>query len=200
MPETRKPAAQEQADVAKGDIVPSQPLSQAPFNLNLSASHLLHRAGQIATDLHVTAFGSNGLTQRQVAVLAALGQADGITQTELVSRTGIDRSTLAEMVARMETKGLMTRVKSPSDSRANCVSLTPTGQAALQDALPKLVQIDRALLERLAKSRRGLLVDLLSKIALPAPQPEKSKSDDATKKSKKKEKRKKEKKKKADKA
>ena len=51
----------------------------------------------------------DGLTQRQFAVLEAVSQKSGLTQTDLVRATGIDRSTLADLVSRMTTKGLLAR-------------------------------------------------------------------------------------------
>lgn len=152
--------------------VPDQAIDAPQINLpvfdtNTSPSHLLHRAQQIAADLHVAAFGTVGLTQRQLAVLSALGAKSGVSQTDLVLTTGIDRSTLAEMVARMEAKGLMVRAKSATDSRANSVSLTPEGEAALAEAVPKMIEIDRGVLALLPNSRRESLIDLLIRIALP---------------------------------
>jgi MarR family transcriptional regulator, temperature-dependent positive regulator of motility len=180
-------------------VASSAPVSATIFEPNLSPSHLLHRAQQVAGDLHVAAFGSGGLTQRQVAVLAVLGAGDGISQTDLVTKTGIDRSTLAEMVARMETKGLMIRTKSSTDSRANCVSLTDSGREALQDALPKLDAIDKGVLTLLPAGRRGTFVELLTRIALPETAKGEAKASAGAKKAKKKDKKKKDKKKKADK-
>jgi MarR family transcriptional regulator, temperature-dependent positive regulator of motility len=177
---------------------PSGEVVSLPFKFdpNTSASHLLHRAQQVAADLHVVAFGANGLTQRQVAVLAALGAQDGVSQTDLVLKTGIDRSTLAEMVARMETKGLMVRTKSAQDSRANCVSLSPAGRKALEDALPKLSAIDQGVLAFLPASRREGLVDLLTRIALPSGGKADKKAAKESQKVKKKDKKKKDRKKK----
>jgi MarR family transcriptional regulator, temperature-dependent positive regulator of motility len=163
------------------------------FDPNRSLSHLLHRAQQLAADLHAEAFGGVGLTQRQLALLAALEANSGVSQTDLVVQTGIDRSTLAEMVARMEAKGLMARTKSATDSRANSINLTEFGQQALMDAIPKLQAIDKGVLALLPSSRRDSLIDLLTRIALP-------KAAKLEPKLKKKSKKKKDRKKKADKA
>jgi MarR family transcriptional regulator, temperature-dependent positive regulator of motility len=170
------------------------------FDLNLSPSHLLHRAQQVAADLHSAAFGARGLTLRQLAVLIVLGAGDGISQTQLVGKTGIDRSTLAEMVARMEAKGLMVRVKSVNDSRANAVSLTQMGRDSLGAALPKLAAIDQAVLGLVSSSRRDTLIELLARMALASPKKFEAKAGEEVKKAKKKDKKKKDKKKKADKA
>ena len=166
------------------------------FDLNASPTHLLHRAQQMAADLHVGTFGPSGLTPRQVAVLAVLAARDGISQTDLVAKTGIDRSTLAEMVARMETKGLMIRTKSSTDSRANAVSLTEVGQQAYVEALPKLAAIDHDLLALLPSKARAALIDLLTRIAMPKTDALGRKALSVDKKGKKKDKKKKDKKKK----
>ncbi|MCE2889971.1 MAG: MarR family winged helix-turn-helix transcriptional regulator [Hyphomonadaceae bacterium] len=160
------------------------------FLLDASPSHLLHRAQQAAADLHVAALGANGLTQRQFAVLAVLAAQDGVSQSELVVRTGIDRSTLAEMVARMEAKGLTQRTKSVTDSRANSVTLTATGRAIYEEAMPKLAEVDAAVLARLPVNKRAGFVDLLTRLALPLAAVENAKSDAKKKKDKKKKKKK----------
>ena len=75
--------------------------------LDHSPSHLLHRALQRALDIYAEAFGEGGITQRQFAVLAAADEHAGATQADLVRITGIDRSTLADMVRRMLGKDLL---------------------------------------------------------------------------------------------
>jgi DNA-binding MarR family transcriptional regulator len=163
---------------------------KATYNPNSSPSHLLHRAQQFAAELHITALGPQGLTQRQLAVLAVLARQDGVSQSDLVAKTGIDRSTLAEMVARMVNKGLATRVKSLSDSRANAVSLTELGRTAFEAAVPKLADIDAGVLARLPASKRALFVDLLKRLALPDLAPVDQTKADKKKKDKKKKKKK----------
>src|SRR6478736_1337540 len=82
-----------------------------------SPSHLLHRVLQLALDIYAEESGSGGITQRQFAVLAAVAENQGVTQTGLVRATGIDRSTLADMVARMITKGHLERHRSDQQAR-----------------------------------------------------------------------------------
>jgi MarR family transcriptional regulator, temperature-dependent positive regulator of motility len=172
--------------------------SGAGFDPNVSVSHMLHRAQQIAADLHVASFGKTGLTQRQATILGVLGSRDGISQNELVVASGIDRSTMAEMVARMAGRGLLVQSKSATDNRANALSLTAKGQKSLEEAMPKLAAIDAAVLAFLPASRRETLLGLLTRIALPKVDQAltlKSKSE-PTSKAKKKDKKKKERKKK----
>ena len=125
--------------------------------LDKSPSHLLHRALQLALDIYADEQGEGGVTQRQYAVLAAVEAYEGLTQTDLVRTTGIDRSTLADMVARMIVKGLLERQRSTADARANAVSLTQAGRVALAEAKPKMAAADARLLRLLSSAKREAL-------------------------------------------
>ncbi len=147
--------------------------------LDHSPSHLLHRALQLALDIYAEELGPGAVTQRQYAVLAAAAANEGATQTDLVKITGIDRSTLADMVARMLAKELLERERSSIDARANAVRLTDTGRATLAEAEPKMAAADARLLKLLSGGGKrtafvSLLRDLTEAGAAPKPpKPEK---------------------------
>lgn len=130
-----------------------------------SPSHLMHRVLQLALDIYSEEAGPDGLTQRQFAVLEAVSQKSGLTQTDLVRATGIDRSTLADLVSRMTTKGLLDREQSAVDARAKAVSLSAAGQAALDAARPKVEAADKRILALLPKSKRDGFLGLLAELA-----------------------------------
>lgn len=130
-----------------------------------SPSHLMHRVLQLALDIYTEETGSDGLTQRQFAVLEAVSMKSGLTQTDLVRATGIDRSTLADLVSRMTTKGLLDRERSTLDARAKAVRLSVAGQAALDAARPKVEAADKRIMALLPKSKRDGFLDLLSELA-----------------------------------
>lgn len=129
-----------------------------------SPSHLLHRVLQIALDIYNAEAGEGALTQRQYAVLKALGGTEGLSQTDLVRLTGIDRSTLADLVARMLTKGLLKRERSTTDARANLVQIDEGGAAALADMEPRVLAADGKILALLSPPKRESFVKLLRKI------------------------------------
>jgi DNA-binding MarR family transcriptional regulator len=133
--------------------------------LAASPSHLMHRALQLALDIYSDEAGPDGLTQRQFAVLEAVSQKSGLTQTELVRATGIDRSTLADLVSRMTTKGLLDREKSTLDARAKAVRLSEQGQAALDAARPRVEAADKRIMTLLPKSKRDGFLNLLAELA-----------------------------------
>ena len=132
-------------------------------SLERSPSHLLHRALQHALDIYVDATGPGAPTQRQFAVLCAVEGNEGLTQTDLVRATGIDRSTLAELVSRMIGKGHLARERSSADGRANTVRLTDKGRASLAAARPKVAAADERIMSLVpARARESFLTVLLT--------------------------------------
>jgi DNA-binding MarR family transcriptional regulator len=144
--------------------------------LNGSVTHLLHRALQLALDYHADAAGSASLTQRQFTVLSAAAAADGLTQNDLVRATGIDRSTLADLVARMLNKGLLLRERSANDARANTVRLSDAGREALGEGAGAAADADERLLALLSPKKRETFLKTLAGLAAAADEPEKPKS------------------------
>ena len=132
-----------------------------PGRLDRSPIHLLHRAGQCAGDVFQGEIGESDLTPRQYAVLLTVSQNEGLSQTQLVERTGVDRSTLADIVRRMLKKGLLQRRRTKEDARAYAVRLTEEGSRVLKACEPLVKRVDDRILEVLPESSRDqFLADL----------------------------------------
>ncbi len=121
-------------------------------------SFWLKRAAQYSADLYSERRGKSGLTQRQFTVLEAVLHHEGGSQTTLVRETGIDRSTLADLVNRLETHGYLSRKRSDKDARVNFVFLTDAGREMLLNAQPQVSFVDQALLESLPERNRKAFV------------------------------------------
>ena len=130
-----------------------------------SPSHLMHRVLQLALDIYSEEAGADGPTQRQFAVMEAVAAKSGLTQTDLVRATGIDRSTLADLVSRMTTKGLLDRERSAVDARAKAVRLSDAGQALLESARPRVEAADKRIMALLPKGKRDGFLELLADLA-----------------------------------
>ena len=85
-----------------------------------------------------------------------------MSQTDLVAITGIDRSTLAEMIRRMIDKGLLDRERTESDQRANAVRIAMAGRKALRAARTASDRVERTLLSGLSAGDRTKLVKILA--------------------------------------
>lgn len=143
-------------------------MARAPTSRGLEASplHLLHRAGQCAGDVFLAEAARAGLTPRQFAILHEISVDEGLSQTRLVERTGIDRSTLADVMRRLVKKGVVQRRRTREDARAYAVKLTDAGRRVLQDAAPLVTRADERLLEALPPARRARFVETLNEIVL----------------------------------
>ncbi|MBE7219086.1 MAG: winged helix-turn-helix transcriptional regulator [Caulobacteraceae bacterium] len=135
--------------------------------LERSPSHLLHQALQFALDVYGDETGGADapLTQRQFAVLAAVEAHPAPTQTDLVRATGVDRSTLADMIARLLARDLLARERSTLDARANVVRLTEAGREALDAMRPRAAQADARILKALGSGKRDGFVSALRALA-----------------------------------
>ena len=91
---------------------------------------LIRRAGAVMTE----AFAKEGpdFTLPQLCVLRALRDDGPRNQTELVAKCGIDRSTMAAMLANMKDKGMVSRVRDVDDQRALIVEITPAAKGMLR--------------------------------------------------------------------
>ncbi len=138
--------------------------------MDASTLHLLHRAGQRADENFTALSGQSDLTPRQYAVLRAVASTEEPSQTAIVRETGIDRSTLAEMIRRMIAKGLLTRRRTRRDARAYAVKLTPAGEAALQAIEPVVQRADEELLSPLTERERRAFIEALSRILQATPE------------------------------
>ena len=135
------------------------------FDLSQSPSHLLRRCVQYANDLFSRESAASDLTKQQFTVLAAVEQNEGISQTDLVGLTGIDRSTLAEMIRRMIDKGLLDRERTESDQRANAVRIAGSGKKALRSARTANERVEKTLLASLSAGDRTKFLKMLATVA-----------------------------------
>jgi DNA-binding MarR family transcriptional regulator len=97
-------------------------------------------------------------------VLKAVAASDEPSQTVLVEMTGIDRSTLADIVRRLVARGLLHRKRTRRDARMYAVRLTEKGTAALKQSEPAARSTDERILGSLPTAQREAFMDALTKI------------------------------------
>src|SRR5215207_7461341 len=136
----------------------------APLSPLQSVVHLLHRARQRADSLFADRVGDT-VTPRQFAVLQAVAEADGLSQTGIMAATGIDRSSIADLVRRLVSHGWLQRRRTKRDARLYAVRLTPDGRRVLALAVPAARATEEALLSPLSSAQRPAFVRALAIIA-----------------------------------
>jgi len=128
-----------------------------------SVLHLLHRATQCMEDLFHVATSGLDITNRQFLLLEHIAKREGLSQTDLVKRTGIDRSTMADVVQRLVKKRYVERRRTENDARAYMIALTAEGRAAIDEAKSIADRVDKEFLSVLPTRRaEHLLTTLLS--------------------------------------
>jgi DNA-binding MarR family transcriptional regulator len=122
--------------------------------------YLIRRAQQ----LHVATWSRlvpGEVSSVQYSVLAILDRLGQASQRELCDEVDLDRSTVADLVMRMERRGLIERERDPGDSRRKNVRLTPAGKAERDRLAPLVVQVQTELTATLTAVQSSELRRLL---------------------------------------
>lgn len=93
----------------------------------------------------------------QYSILVVLDQVGEASQRELCDKVDLDRSTVADLVRRMEKHGLIERRRDPADARRNTVTLTSHGRDERMRLRPLVHEADRELTSVLSDSERQAL-------------------------------------------
>lgn len=132
----------------------------AEFRLLDAPGHLLRRNHQRSYEIFAKHVGDD-VTRQQFALLIALYQHPGASQRDLVEETGIDKSTLKEMIGRMIPRGWISRERDVKDSRAWTMRLTPAGEALLAKHVDAVDAAQREILGPLSEPERAALLRAL---------------------------------------
>ncbi|GAB5349781.1 MarR family winged helix-turn-helix transcriptional regulator [Alteriqipengyuania sp. 357] len=105
-----------------------------------------------------------GLSTGVFPVMVQLWEEDGLTQTELVRRIGVEQATMANTLARMQRDGLIARHRSQTDGRVQEIRLTDLGKRLKGPAIDAAVRVNDAALSGLSAEERTRFLDLVTKI------------------------------------
>jgi DNA-binding MarR family transcriptional regulator len=122
--------------------------------------YLLRRAQQV----HVAAWArivSTDISSVQYSILVVLDRKGNLSQRELCDEVDLDRSTIADLVARMERHGLIARHRDPADARRKTVGLTDHGRAERMRLQSLVEQVENALTGTIPRPARDSLRDVL---------------------------------------
>jgi MarR family transcriptional regulator, lower aerobic nicotinate degradation pathway regulator len=133
----------------------------APIELESLPGHHIRRLQQIAVAVFLQETEAHGVTPVQYAALHAVAQAPGVDQRTLARTIGLDTSTIAGVIDRLESRGLMQRSASPDDKRVRMLSLSGEGQALLGAIAPAMLRAQERMLEPLPKKERAEFMRML---------------------------------------
>jgi DNA-binding MarR family transcriptional regulator len=99
-----------------------------------------------------------------VGILTLIIEREPMTQKALGAELEVDRTTMVELLDKLEDQGLVERRRHPTDRRAFMIHPTRAGLAARADAIRILDQQQAAFLKPLSNRDRGVLADLLNRL------------------------------------
>lgn len=133
----------------------------ADIDLEALPGHYIRRLQQIAVAIFLQETEKHGATPVQYAALQKVGIAPGIDQRTLARSIGLDTSTIAGVIDRLEARGLMQRSASPEDRRVRLLSLTRAGQELLKAIEPDMLKAQERILAPLPEAERPEFMRML---------------------------------------
>jgi DNA-binding MarR family transcriptional regulator len=109
--------------------------------------------------------GAADITPGQFGMLTVISTNPGLSQTQLGTALGIDRSTVVAMIDRLESRHLVQRASSPTDRRSHALQLSEGGKALLRRLEEMVRDHERHIARDLSPEERATLLALLDRIA-----------------------------------
>ena len=138
------------------------------FVIEDSLGYLVNRAARVMAQQLAEELRPSGVAIGQWAVLMHLWAGDGLTQAELSRVVAIEPPTMVRTIDRMVRDGLVERRPDPKDGRLSRIHLTAQGSALRDKLIPKAVEVNARILERMTADERTTLVRLLAEIGRPS--------------------------------
>ena len=126
--------------------------------------HLIRRVHQISAAIFAEECAASGLTSVQFAALKAIREHPDVDATRLSSLIAFDRSTLGDVLERLEAKSWILRSPSPHDKRIKLLRLSPAGSEVLDGVEPEVRRVQERLLEPLHPGERIEIMRILTQL------------------------------------
>ena len=123
--------------------------------------YYIRRLQQIAVAIFLQETEAHGITPVQFGALQAVANHPGVDQRTLAGRIGLDTSTVAGVVDRLEARGLLLRQVSPDDKRVRLLTVTPAGAALLREVEPAMRAAQARILAPLPRAERATFMRML---------------------------------------
>ena len=101
----------------------------------------------------------------EFSILVLVAFNPGATQTQIAQALSIAAPNLTTLLDRLAQRGLLERVRSASDRRAQTIHLTPRGRRLAERAHAVSLTMEQDLLAPLSSAERRTLLELLGRVA-----------------------------------
>ena len=106
-----------------------------------------------------------GISVTEWRILAVLGRFPGLTASEVVARTAMDKVAIHRGVKSLLEKRYLERRTDETDRRRRALHITrPKGQGVIENIIPRAREFERDLLNALTREEAAILQDILDKL------------------------------------
>jgi DNA-binding MarR family transcriptional regulator len=126
--------------------------------------HLIRRLQQIAVAIFMTETAGFEITPVQYSALLAVRNHPGIDQTALTRIIAFDRSTIGEVLGRLEAKRLVKRGVAKRDRRARVLYITAEGRRLLARLTPRVNAAQKAIMAPLGPAERAQFMQIMRRL------------------------------------
>jgi MarR family transcriptional regulator for hemolysin len=130
----------------------------------MNTSTLLKKANRLLIKKANELLKPHGITHAYTYFLMELYQQDGLTQSEMHKRIGIEQPTAVRTLDRMERDGLILREQSPTDRRALFIKLTDKGKRYKENILCCAKELNDFALRGFTDNDRALFNQLINRL------------------------------------
>lgn len=105
-----------------------------------------------------------GLSRPEFVVIFSLGLKDGAVARDIATSSGFPKNTLSRAIHKLVGLGLIDRAEDSGDRRRVVLTLTESGRALFDEALPRFVGFEHMMLEALTPEESATLSSLMAKL------------------------------------
>ncbi|MCX5496627.1 MarR family transcriptional regulator [Kaistia dalseonensis] len=167
-PDSKTPAVTEKiAETASADDAASNPALKAlaeRLPLWRRPGYLVRRLHQIHYAIFFEECDGFGITPVQYGLLTILSTNPDADQVTLANALGIDRTNVADVLVRLEQRGLIARMRSQNDRRMVLARLTSVGEDLVERMHPAMAKAQDRLLEALGSEERDQFLATLMRL------------------------------------
>ncbi len=127
-------------------------------------AYLLARSSKLVSEQFHAQVKATGLNVNYWRILASLSDGDGLSLNQLNERVLFNQPTLSKLVARMESEGLLERIKGEKDKRSILIYITPQGRQLVNQLLAKAKWHEAEVLAKYSHAQQELLKDMLRQL------------------------------------
>ena len=126
--------------------------------------YLVRRLHQIHVAMFLEQVADGEVTPIQYGLLSILASRPNIDQLTIGEELGLDRANVTDILKRLESRKLITRVVDPENRRRKICLATHAGLALVKRYERQMQDCQKRLLSPLQPSERQLFMDLLSRL------------------------------------